>query len=918
MEVRETMRASLKCLVALLLLASVSFPQKTEFKTKSIEPDLYNTYSTSNKISFDAQKGLAVEKENAEIEIISDAIENIIAQPEPFLALSFKIKYEGTSDFIKAIYVKCFNSKNEVIEDWKEVREFDLEKQRDNEYWTDLEIFPKETRYFQYKLVLNSSKGTQYLKNIDISFISPGATPEEEKERYLLESNDILIEESAGQGNNIAAYPRPSYVARSSWGASLGLTNTNSSRVVTTVTHLVLHNSAGDTYASDYAAVVRSYYTYHTRSLGWADIGYNWLVDPNGVVYQGRAWKSSTEENVQGSHNSGYNANCLGLNIIGNYEVYQPTQTSLDKMAQLMAFLCDKFGLNPTATTYFAPMGVSKPVITGHKHSGGGTSCPGQYLIAKYDWFRTKVRDLLNGSTNTPVTLSSPANNSTNISLTPTLSWQALAGAASYNIQVSTVSNFSSNLLVNANVSSTSYTIASGVLSYNTKYFWRVKANNSTVYSSVWNFTTKPAPQAFELLWERSSAKSNLPTWFGTDTERGIAFHSASNLLLVVSRSGGTTKIRTINGTTGADVGEMNLTGVSGGTFALNDIETSWDGSILACNLTTNAQTSPFKIYRWTSPTATPTVYLTYNANAYRLGDNFTVYGNLTSNAAIYVPAANTNKVLRWLVVNGALQGPTEITLSNLTLQTVPSVAPHGTGSTSDFYVNSIGINPTLFSSTGANKGSINGGVIPTTSTSTKTFVVGSQRFMMTFQTNNNAGDPNGQNVRIVDVTNDPANITASHVYGVTPRLGNNSNANATGDVAYTVANNSYIIYVLATNNGIAAYRCKQAPLFSGESFVSAENNSVDIIADRYELLQNYPNPFNPTTSIGFILPKDDNVKISVYNLMGELVEVIAEGQYAKGSHRITFDAKNLATGTYIYTIQTSEYFAAKKMLLVK
>ena len=58
-----------------------------------------------------------------------------------------------------------------------------------------------------------------------------------------------------------------------------------------TVTHLWVHHSAGQTNSRDFAAVVRAYFTYHTQTHGWADIGYNWLVDPRGTLYQGRAFR---------------------------------------------------------------------------------------------------------------------------------------------------------------------------------------------------------------------------------------------------------------------------------------------------------------------------------------------------------------------------------------------------------------------------------------------------------------------------------------------------------------------------------------------------------------------------------------------------------------------------------------------------
>jgi|WetSurMetagenome_2_1015567.scaffolds.fasta_scaffold74537_2 hypothetical protein len=97
------------------------------------------------------------------------------------------------------------------------------------------------------------------------------------------------------------------------------------------------------------------------------------------------------------------------------------------------------------------------------------------------------------GPPNSPLLLS-PLNNATNVSLTPTLDWYDVSGATSYRVQVSQNQNFN-NLIVNTTTSSSSshYTILSGVLSNNTKYYWRVNASNiggTSYWSDVWNFTT--------------------------------------------------------------------------------------------------------------------------------------------------------------------------------------------------------------------------------------------------------------------------------------------------------------------------------------------------------------------------------------------------------------------------------------------
>jgi hypothetical protein len=89
-------------------------------------------------------------------------------------------------------------------------------------------------------------------------------------------------------------------------------------------------------------------------------------------------------------------------------------------------------------------------------------------------------------------------------------------------------------------------------------------------------------------------------------------------------------------------------------------------------------------------------------------------------------------------------------------------------------------------------------------------------------------------------------------------------------------------------------------------------------------LFQNYPNPFNPSTTIKFALPFDSNVRIAVYNLLGEQVEVIFDQVKEVGYHNISWNASDLASGVYIYTIDAKsldglqKFNSVKKMMLVK
>lgn len=85
-----------------------------------------------------------------------------------------------------------------------------------------------------------------------------------------------------------------------------------------------------------------------------------------------------------------------------------------------------------------------------------------------------------------------------------------------------------------------------------------------------------------------------------------------------------------------------------------------------------------------------------------------------------------------------------------------------------------------------------------------------------------------------------------------------------------------------------------------------------------YSLSQNYPNPFNPSTQIEFGIAKETKVKIEIFNVTGELVEVLTNRVYSTGKHKISWNASNYASGMYVYRITTPEFTQTKKMLFVK
>ena len=113
--------------------------------------------------------------------------------------------------------------------------------------------------------------------------------------------------------------------------------------------------------------------------------------------------------------------------------------------------------------------------------------------------------------------------------------------------------------------------------------------------------------------------------------------------------------------------------------------------------------------------------------------------------------------------------------------------------------------------------------------------------------------------------------------------------------------------------------------LKSGEDVVISDATinklmvSGELIPEKYALEQNYPNPFNPSTVIEFSLPENvGNVKLSIYNALGEKVAELVNTALTAGRYSYQWNAQNVATGMYLYELRTDKFVSVKKMLLMK
>ncbi|MFG3659559.1 peptidoglycan recognition protein [Streptomyces sp. NPDC047706] len=195
--------------------------------------------------------------------------------------------------------------------------------------------------------------------------------------------------------------PRPRITTRHGWGADEKLREKEFLYTKSVKAAFVHHTATGNNYTCAQApSVIRSIYRYHVQSMGWRDIGYNFLVDKCGNLYEGRA--GGVAKAVMGAHTLGFNNDSTGIAVIGTFNTSSPTATTVKAVGQLAAWKLGLFGGNPGGTTYLKSGGgnlfkkgtnVRLSVISGHR-DGFATDCPGRLLYGKLGSIREQASRL--------------------------------------------------------------------------------------------------------------------------------------------------------------------------------------------------------------------------------------------------------------------------------------------------------------------------------------------------------------------------------------------------------------------------------------------------------------------------------------------------------------------------------------------
>jgi hypothetical protein len=221
----------------------------------------------------------------------------------------------------------------------------------------------------------------------------------------------------APPGSAAAQAGTPTIYSRAQWGADERRVRSAPTLMPGVAAAVIHHTTDRNTYtAAQVPAIIRADYAYHL-SRGWNDIGYNFLVDRFGRIWEGR--RGGTAAAVQGAHAGGFNFRTFGVSVIGNYETASASTAVIGALQRLIAWKLDLAHADPQGTTSLTaadsssarwPAGtvVRRPVIMGHRDVGY-TACPGAKLYPQLNRIRVGVAALIGAALTNPSVTSTTA-----------------------------------------------------------------------------------------------------------------------------------------------------------------------------------------------------------------------------------------------------------------------------------------------------------------------------------------------------------------------------------------------------------------------------------------------------------------------------------------------------------------------------
>ncbi|MGL5809829.1 MAG: FG-GAP-like repeat-containing protein [Nocardioides sp.] len=231
------------------------------------------------------------------------------------------------------------------------------------------------------------SRGRPVPADLKLAVIAPGTSVGTARQAPAADpAIDPAIERTAtaaraaSLSSRRAVTTRPAIYSRAQWGADERRRDSSSLRYYEVHAGFVHHTvNANDYSAGQVPGILRAIYAYHTQSRGWSDIGYNFLIDRFGRIWEGRY--GGIDRPVVGAHTKGYNDDAFAAAAIGNFEIARPSSAMVAAYGRLFAWKLALHGVDPVDSSQRVGPDTFR-AINGHRDAGT-TACPGKYLYAE-------------------------------------------------------------------------------------------------------------------------------------------------------------------------------------------------------------------------------------------------------------------------------------------------------------------------------------------------------------------------------------------------------------------------------------------------------------------------------------------------------------------------------------------------------
>jgi len=263
-------------------------------------------------------------------------------------------------------------------------------------YWTDLLFTHDATNHVAIEIRVQQPVETESLV---LDLFDGNVDPHP--------NHGLLPHENLGTQERGGCPEFPAIIPRSSWcGGSAPCADVNSPYSVSYIspTHVVMHHGASPNTYTDGQAVVRSYWNYHVNTLGWIDIGYNYIIDKYGNFYQGRHNPSLPNTDVRGAHAGNANNGSIGMNFLGNLDVSIATTVQLQKLYEVLGWWFHHKSYDPLGSAGMQTQSHGwqvQPRFTTH-NAIGTTACPGTDMISRMPSIRLEIKAVIDACTTPP------------------------------------------------------------------------------------------------------------------------------------------------------------------------------------------------------------------------------------------------------------------------------------------------------------------------------------------------------------------------------------------------------------------------------------------------------------------------------------------------------------------------------------